>query len=587
MQSIKRFLSFVLIIVCVLSVCVPVAYASGVVTSLGLAEQGLTAYDEGWQYLYGGKGQVVDGKRVTDCAGLIYSYFSDNGKSGCMGGCTAQVKYNCVMSSKFMGKIPRIHGLTVTMYDNVDPGSGIYGHVGIYAGGDISIDNSTYGVNIVKQDVYKRGWTEWHLFDNGLMYPVQGWYKFRDGYVYYDNFQYVTNIIVDGHKIDSQGMCYDGEGLVLSNTWAPAVKVRDFLLSIGYKDNGGVFDDLNGNAVVTGSIVNVRQKASTASGVVIQLRKGDIVEVVNEITGQSISDSGRQSDVWYKIRTVFGHEGYISSLFVQKDNNDESGGEDVPAASPEPVAPGAPVIEYSNGWCEMSSYEDCDIYYTTDGTSPKDGELYTGWLGVKGVTYRAVCCRDGLYSPEASLTVCSNGSVFTDFTFDKWYAHYVDRSLSLGLFSGKGNNKFGPDENITRGQFALILARAMGADLDVGYESTFDDVSEGAYYANAVGWAYANGIVSGVGKNKFAPESFITREQMCVMFARAYGLKNSGGEDLFIDDSLISGWSKDAVYACKESGFVSGTGGGRFSPKGHSSRAQAATVLVRIVENVG
>ena len=67
------------------------ARAAGTPTSLGLGEHGIKAYDEGWLYSYGGKGETnSDGVRVTDCAGLIYSYFKDLGaEAGCYGGATS------------------------------------------------------------------------------------------------------------------------------------------------------------------------------------------------------------------------------------------------------------------------------------------------------------------------------------------------------------------------------------------------------------------------------------------------------------------------------------------------------------------
>lgn len=74
------------------------AKAASVPTSLGLALQGITAHKEGWIYVYGGKGGMVNGVRATDCAGLLYSYYSDCGVSGCAGGATSQVRQNTIFS---------------------------------------------------------------------------------------------------------------------------------------------------------------------------------------------------------------------------------------------------------------------------------------------------------------------------------------------------------------------------------------------------------------------------------------------------------------------------------------------------------
>ena len=127
------------------------AQAAGAPTSLGLAEHGLMAYRDNWQYVYGGKGADTDGDglRESDCAGLIYAYFSDQGALGsCQGGVSSQVRVNCVFSGDLdeLYGIPRIHGLVVTV-PNYN-GDTTYSHIGIYLGNNMAADNSDYGTNM-------------------------------------------------------------------------------------------------------------------------------------------------------------------------------------------------------------------------------------------------------------------------------------------------------------------------------------------------------------------------------------------------------------------------------------------------------
>ena len=126
------------------------AKAAGTPTSLGLGEHGIMAHTDGWLYQYGGKGETVNGVRVSDCAGLIYSYFKDLGNvTGIYGGASSQVKYNCVFSGDIdeLDGIPRIHGLVLTM-PNYD-GDTLYSHIGIYIGNNQMIHAATYGVGVV------------------------------------------------------------------------------------------------------------------------------------------------------------------------------------------------------------------------------------------------------------------------------------------------------------------------------------------------------------------------------------------------------------------------------------------------------
>ena len=138
------------------------ARAAGTPTSIGLAEHGLMAYRDNWQYVYGGKGGDTDGDglRESDCAGLIYAYFKDIGaEAGCYGGASSQVKYNCVFSGDVdeLYGIPRIHGLVITMPDYNDPSTGIYSHIGIYVGNNMATDNSDFNTNMVYDQVVGSG----------------------------------------------------------------------------------------------------------------------------------------------------------------------------------------------------------------------------------------------------------------------------------------------------------------------------------------------------------------------------------------------------------------------------------------------
>lgn len=553
-----------------------ISSAANTVTSIGLAEHGLKAYNEDWQYKYGGKGEVENGHRVSDCAGLIYAYFSDNGISGCYGGCTGQVSNNCIFSSKLNGAIPNIHGLVVTMYDTVAPETGIYGHIGIYIGSGLVCDNSTYGTNMVKAGVYERNWTEWHLFDLGVQYPARGWYEFDNKMVYYQDYEYLTNVQQDGYYINEEGFALDSNGnyaevdeSILSWDYASAKEVKRSLISKGWKNDGGSVDVFEGDAIVTGDSVRLRSEANTRSTTLGYLNKNTFVEILDEVEGETISSNGKTSSKWYKIQTQYGKIGYMCSLFVLKDDNRELS---------------QPVFSYDeyNGVL-ISSPEFVDIYYTTDGTDPKNrnGVLYSGPISELGCTYTAVCEDNGSYSPVSKFTITSTGKVFTDFNYSSWFAHMVDEAIASGLFVGTGNSTFSPNHQITRGQFVLVLARMAGADLsEYDGVTNFSDVNKNAYYAKAVDWAYENGIVAGIGHGKFAPGDSITREQVCAIMYRNLKWNTSDDATLFSDDSYISDWAKDAVYACRAMGIVSGVGNNRFNPKGKLTRAEGATVAV-------
>ncbi len=592
----RRPLSLLLLLLALWACCLaPTAQAAGRPTSFGLAEHGIMAHAQGWLYQYGGKGQVVNGVRVSDCAGLIYSYFSDIGVGGCMGGATSQVERNCVFSGTIRTEgIPNIHGLVLTMPDYNDPGSGIYGHIGIYIGDDTAVDNSDTTYNMRRLSVYAPGrdWNAWHLFDNGVQYPVSGWYAFDGKMVHYSNYEYDVNTTIDGIAINDEGFAVGPGGgylpvdqSILSSSFTSASTVRGYLAGkySGYDNTyeliygGSGPDEENYNGIVTGAGVNLRAAASTASASVTVLHRGDLLTIHSSVEGDLVTSGGQSTSTWYSVTTASGKDGYICSLFATYRDN-------TPDARPQ-----APTFSVENGVTTIQcADEGVEIRFTTDGTEPTaDSELYTGFLFETGCTYKAVAVKNGLVSDVSTATVLSSGKLFTDLAYGDWFTGWVDKAVTYHLFNGSDNYTFGPMDNIQRGQFVVVLANLSGADLSSYDGATgFTDVSPTAYYARAVQWAVENGFASGVGENAFRPTDPITREQMCVFIARFGQLQPQEGSMVFDDHSSISAWAQNAVYACRDAGFINGTGANSFNPMGTATRAEACVVTVKYYESL-
>lgn len=563
------------------------AAAAGTPTSIGLAEHGMKAYREGWQYASGGKGGVgPSGVRESDCAGLIYAYFSDLGIDGCMGGATSQVQINCAFSGTISEGIPRIHGLVLTSPDFYSPESGIYGHIGIYIGNGEEVDNSDYGVNMLWEKVDNgRSWNAWHVFDNGVKYPISGWYAMDGKMYHYSNYQYDINTTVDGYTLGSDGIAKDSDGKVIpvdtsmkNEGFGSASKVVERLKSLGYsgKDDtydriyGGISnepDDPNYNGVVTGSGVNLRSAATTKSTVLDVLYRGSKLNITDETEGETVTAHGETSSLWYAVTTPGGTSGYISALFVKKNE----------------TALKQPAIAVDKGYVVLSTETSgAEIYYTTDGTSPTEKSTpYTSPLFLTGYTFRAIAVKNGQKSPITTATVLSDGSIFTDFTANDWYFNAVDKAVNYGIFRGNGNTIFAPEKNITRAQFVQALANLNGVDLSLyDHSSGFEDVKAGSTFEKAISWAVETGVVKGYSDTLFLPNQKITREQMCQILANYGGLTPKEDSAPFADDSRISGWAKNAVYACRDNGLINGVGGNRFNPLGSATRAQACVVTV-------
>lgn len=175
---------------------------------------------------------------------------------------------------------------------------------------------------------------------------------------------------------------------------------------------------------------------------------------------------------------------------------------------------------------------------------------------------------------------------FPDVKRSQWCYSHVENAVSLGLFSGDTNGRFRPSDNITRAEFASVVAKSLGVDVSAYQGASFSDVSQNRWYAPAVAWAKASGLMSGDGGNTFRPDDPITRQEMCVVLRNATQTRATGSHT-FPDDAQIAHWAKDAVYECYAKGYLSGDENGNFAPRDNTQRSQAAVVCSRFAVQDG
>ena len=180
--------------------------------------------------------------------------------------------------------------------------------------------------------------------------------------------------------------------------------------------------------------------------------------------------------------------------------------------------------------------------------------------------------------------------VFADVNTAMWYHKAVDYVLMNGIMSGMGGNAFQPNGNLSRAMMVQILYNMEGKPAVVG-QSTFEDVSDGDWYHDAIVWANANGIVNGLSHTAFGPNGNITREQMVAIlyrYAQYKGLDISARTPLtaYADDEKISAWAKENVAWGVAVGLISGTGNNKLDPNGNATRAQIAQLMMNFCEVV-
>lgn len=219
------------------------------------------------------------------------------------------------------------------------------------------------------------------------------------------------------------------------------------------------------------------------------------------------------------------------------------------------------------------------------------GESYRdGYIPALGHDYvNGVCSRCG--NTEGSCDGGANcpSKPYHDVDTGRWYHEGIDYAIAHGLMNGVGNGMFEPESSMTRAMLVTVLWRYAGSP--AGWENPFTDVLNGSWFTQAVAWAAENGIVNGVGNNKFEPDSNITREQMAAIlfrYAAMSGFDTSarGNLDQYPDRGDVSGYAVEPLSWAVAEGLIKGTDNGNgilLDPQGNATRAQVATIIMRFI----
>lgn len=191
-----------------------------------------------------------------------------------------------------------------------------------------------------------------------------------------------------------------------------------------------------------------------------------------------------------------------------------------------------------------------------------------------------------LLSCGAFAADTEKGLYFDDVAPGSWYEEAVNYCFENEIVNGMSPTTFQPETNITRGMFVTILGRFSGVEDDSTAVTVFTDVAVGKYYCGFVKWAYDAGVVNGTSPTTFAPEMNISRQDMCVMIRRycnymGIELTEKTEAPEFTDEGDIASYAKESIKSMLRAGLVNGMGS-KFNPKGTSTRAQAATIMMRL-----
>ena len=192
---------------------------------------------------------------------------------------------------------------------------------------------------------------------------------------------------------------------------------------------------------------------------------------------------------------------------------------------------------------------------------------------------------DDYATPDTPDKISKN--IFDDIDDVSWAVESIVELAQKGIINGKGDRLFYPNDNITREEFVKIIVKTFFENAAVS-DKSFDDVSDGEWYAEFVKKACGEGIINGISENLFGTGANITREDMAVIAYRT-ALKSGKMKEservsgfIFADDEQISDYAKTAVYALYDAGIINGVSEDEFAAKDYLTRAQAAKIIYGI-----
>lgn len=341
--------------------------------------------------------------------------------------------------------------------------------------------------------------------------------------------------------------------------------------------NGGTIEIVGGNKNYTATI-----SGSSKTFTVKNTLDSDITVKVNNDSKTVGKNNGTQSFTYTKPSSG-GSSGSSSGKTTYKVTTSavNNGGVN---ASPSNAEKGAVItitLSPDKGY-KLDKLTVTDGSGKTVSTVKKSDTVYT-------FTMPASAVKVGVSYVKATET--PSETKFNDVSANDWFASAVDYVTGKGMMNGTADNTFSPKANTTRGMVVTVLYRLENQPSTSA--ASFTDVASGAYYANAVAWANANGIVSGYGSGKFGPNDKVTREQLAAILYRYAQYKKydvSVGEDTNIlsydDAQSISSYAIPAIQWACGAGVVTGKSGSKLDPKGNATRAEVAAMLMRFCENV-
>lgn len=382
---------------------------------------------------------------------------------------------------------------------------------------------------------------------------------------------------------------------------------------VGFIDRNGTFTEIT-QTLTTDTVSGAATELEAAGKGEGKIRSGsDLAVWTNHfttfVTYDDAVSGGSGSQPGTATLKVYGYDGTRSTTMLGTTTL-EIGSRDTPISLLDKAG-----LDYTNqggyiaaieGLEEREHGPDSGWKYSVNGTFPSAGASSYILKAGDAVVWRYVTALNegevlggalstGAAITEAAVTSASIAEVlmrFNDVDPGAWYGPSVGTLVMKGILAGQSETRFAPMQDVTRAEFAMILAKAAGADLAVERTYGFIDGKAGEWFVPAVAWAREAGIVSGFGQSDgtyvFRPQEVIRRQDMAVMLQKFLVLQTGKAPAAvkepvaFRDENAVAAYAKEAVAAMQRAGIINGSpgdGGFAFRPGDPASRAEAAVMV--------
>lgn len=251
-----------------------------------------------------------------------------------------------------------------------------------------------------------------------------------------------------------------------------------------------------------------------------------------------------------------------------------------------------------NGLFEKDNGPNSGWLYTVNGTKPYvSAASYKLSGGEKIVFYYTndytseSAFEEETTAEEATVTATATAAEAADVTpsfpdmanASSWAQESISKAVAAGIIQGDDQGKLNPKDSVTRAQWIVMLLKLQQAALPSQYESTFSDVAGDSWYWSYLQKASAMGIISGKPDGSFGAGEYLSREDMAVIIANLYGLKQPAELPSIADINQASSYALSALYAVYQAGIMTGDGQ-NINPQGICTREEAITIIIRLME---